>query len=182
MSAPCKTPKVILTMPNGPFRPGESPRPSPERYGSQKTRAIERPCSPPCSNLLNYYPDREGFSETMRLKMPLKIHRLLSLLAFVLALIGGVLLVVSPLGGLGRLSIGSLAINGLVFLFGLGAILGGWLIYTGTRKLGGIITLLAGIILFVLTGGAGTAVLLVIVAGVLGLVAAEMKPWWAFWR
>jgi len=25
-------------------------------------------------------------------------------------------------------------------------------------------------------------VLLVIVAGVLGLVAAEMKPWWAFWR
>ncbi len=120
--------------------------------------------------------------ETMKLKMPLKIHRLLSLLAFVLALIGGVLLVVSALGGLGRLSIGSLAINGLVFLFGLGAILGGWLIYTGIRKLGGIITLLAGIILFVLTGGAGTAVLLVIVAGVLGLVAAEMKPWWAFWR
>src|SRR3989442_354351 len=65
---------------------------------------------------------------------------------------------------------------------GLGAILGGWHIYTGIRRLGGIITLLAGIILFVLTGGAGTAVLLVIVAGVLGLVAAEMKPWWAFWR
>ena len=116
------------------------------------------------------------------MKLPLKIHRLLSLLAFVLALIGGVLLVVSALGGLGRLSIGSLAINSLVFLFGLGAILGGWLIYTGIRRLGGIITLLAGIILLVLTGGAGTAVLLVIVAGVLGLVAAEMKPWWAFWR
>ena len=70
----------------------------------------------------------------MKLKMPLKIHRLLSLLAFVLALTGGVLLVVSTLGGLGRLSIGSLAINGLVFLFGLGAILGGWLIYTGIRN------------------------------------------------
>ena len=120
--------------------------------------------------------------ETMKLKMPLKIHKLLSLLAFVLALIGGVLLVVSALGGLGRLSIGSLAINSLVLLFSLGAILGGWLIYTGIRKLGGIITLLAGIILLVLTGGAGTAVLLVIVAGVLGLVAAEMKPRWAFWR
>jgi hypothetical protein len=118
----------------------------------------------------------------MKLKMPLKMHRLLSLLAFVLAFIGGILVTVSALGGLEHLSISSLAINGLVFLFGLGAIFGGWLIYTGIRKLGGIIALLAGIILLVLTGGASTAVLLVIVAGVLGLVAAEMKPWWAFWR
>ncbi len=116
------------------------------------------------------------------MKMPLKMHRLLSLLAFVLALIGGVLVVVSALGGLGRLSIGALAVNGLVFLFGLSAILGGWLIYTGIRKLGGIMTLFAGIMLFVLTGGAGSAVLLVLVAGVLGLVAGELKPWWAFWR
>src|SRR2546427_1316130 len=100
--------------------------------------------------------------ETMKLKMPLKIHRLLSLLAFVLALIGGVLLVVSALGGLGRLSIGSLAINSLVFLFGLCAILGGWLIYTGIRKLGGIITLRAGIILFLLTWRGGTTVVLII--------------------
>src|SRR5712691_7606064 len=60
MSAPSKTAKVILTMPNGPFRPGESPRPSPEQYG-HKTRAIERPCWPPCSNLLSYYPDHDGF-------------------------------------------------------------------------------------------------------------------------
>lgn len=114
--------------------------------------------------------------------MPLKMHRLLSLLAFVCALIGGILVVVSSFGGLDRLTIGSLASNGLVFLFGLGAIFGGWLIYTGVRKLGGIMTLIAGIILFILTGGAGTAVLLVLVAGVLGLVAAELKPWWAFWR
>ncbi|TMI13393.1 hypothetical protein E6H33_10070 [Candidatus Bathyarchaeota archaeon] len=118
----------------------------------------------------------------MRLKMPLKMHRLLSLLAFVLALIGGVLVLVSALGGLGHPSIGSLAINGLVSLFGLGAILGGWMIYTGIRKLGGIMTLLAGIILFVLTGGAGASVLLVLAAGILGLVSAELKPWWAFWR
>ncbi|HEV2119929.1 MAG TPA: hypothetical protein VGS11_07495 [Candidatus Bathyarchaeia archaeon] len=118
----------------------------------------------------------------MRLKMPLKMHKLLSLLAFILALVGGILVVVSALGGLERLSIGSLAINGLVFLFGLGAILGGWLIYTGVRKMGGIIMLFAGIVLFVLTGGAGTAVILVLVAGVLGLLAAELKPWWAFWR
>ncbi|HZY46875.1 MAG TPA: hypothetical protein VFE96_03665 [Candidatus Bathyarchaeia archaeon] len=110
------------------------------------------------------------------------MHRLLSLIAFVLSFIGGLLIVVSSLGGLGRLSIGSIAINGLVLLFGLGAMFGGWLIYTGVRKLGGIIALFAGIILFVLTGGAGTAVLLVLVAGVLGLIAAEMKPWWAFWR
>ena len=114
--------------------------------------------------------------------MPLKMHRLLSLLAFVCALIGGLLIVVSALGGLGHLSIGSLAINGLIFLFGIGAIFGGWMIYAGIRKLGGIIALIAGIILFILTGSAGTSVLLVLAAGVLGLVAAEMKPWWAFWR
>src|SRR3989454_10080565 len=109
--------------------------------------------------------------ETMKLKMPLKVHRLLSLLAFVLALIGGVLVVVSALGGLERLSIGSLAVNGLVFLFSLGAILGGWVIYTGIRKPGSIITLLARIILFVLIGGGNTSVRLVIVAGALGRVA-----------
>src|SRR2546428_12990364 len=95
----------------------------------------------------------------MKLKMPLKIHRLLSLVAFVLALIGGVLPVVSALGGLGRLSIGSLAINGLVFLFSLGAILGGGLISTGTRKLGGITQQLPGIIPISLPGAPGTPVL-----------------------
>src|SRR2546427_12250592 len=105
----------------------------------------------------------------MRLKMPLKMHRLLSLLAFVFALLGGVLVAVSALGGLGHASISSLAINGLVFLFGLGAILGGWMIYTGIRQLGGMLTLFAGLILFVLTGGAGTSTLLVVTAGVFGL-------------
>ena len=116
------------------------------------------------------------------MKMPLKMHKLLSLVAFVCALIGGLLIVFSALGGLGHLSIGSLALNGLIFLFGLGAIFGGWMIYTGIRKLGGIIALIAGVILFILTGSVGTSVLLVIAAGVLGLVAAELKPWWAFWR
>jgi len=118
----------------------------------------------------------------MKLKMPLKMHRILSLLAFILALGGGILIVASALGGFGHLTVGSFAVNGLVFLFGLGAMLGGWLIYTGVRKLGGMMTLFAGLVLFALTGSAGTSVLLVIVAGILGLVAAELKPWWAFWR
>lgn len=131
---------------------------------------------------LELLPRHSPHRSAMKLKMPLKMHRILSLLAFVLALIGGILVVASALGGLGHFTIGSLAINGLVFLFGLGAIFGGWLIYAGVRKMGGIMTLIAGIILFVLTGSAGTSVLLVVVAGVLGLVAAELKPWWAFWR
>ena len=118
----------------------------------------------------------------MKLKMPLKMHKLLSLLAFILALVGGVIIVFSALGGVGHLTLESFLVNGLAALFGLGAILGGWMIYAGVRKLGGIMTLFAGIILFILTGGAGTSVLLVIAAGVLGLVAAELKPWWAFWR
>ncbi len=94
----------------------------------------------------------------MKLKMPLKMHKILSLTAFILALFGGILVLASALG-LGHSTIGSFAIKGLVFLFGLGAIFGGWLIYSGVRKMGGIITMIAGIILFVLTGGAGTSVL-----------------------
>jgi len=78
----------------------------------------------------------------MKPKMPLKMHRILSLLAFILALIGGMLMVASAFGRLGRLTLGSFVINGLVLLFGLGAIFGGWLIYTGIRKLGGIVTLI----------------------------------------
>jgi len=74
----------------------------------------------------------------MRFRIGLKLHRVISLLAFVLATIGGLLIALSALRGFDRLTLGSFAINGLALLFGLGAIF--------------------------------------------GLVAAEMKPWWAFWR
>ncbi len=116
------------------------------------------------------------------LRSAMKMHRILAIIAFVCALIGGLLVVISALGGFGRLSLASTVGNGLELLFGLGAIFGGWLIYTGLKRMGGMLTLFAGIVLLILTGGFGTPVLLVMLAGVLGLVAAEMKPWWAFWR
>ncbi len=114
--------------------------------------------------------------------MKMKTHRILAVIAFVCALIGGLLIVISALGSMSRLSIGSLATHGLEILFGLGAIFGGWLIYTGLKRMGGMLTLFAGIVLLIIGGGFSSAVLLVIFAGVLGLIAAEMKPWWAFWR
>ena len=112
----------------------------------------------------------------------MKTHRIFAIVAFVLSLIGGVLVAVAALGSMGRFSITSIVLNGLEILFALGAIFGGWLVYVGLKRMGGFMTLLAGIILLVLTGGFGTSVVLIIFGGVLGLVAAEMKPWWAFWK
>jgi len=112
----------------------------------------------------------------------MKTHRILAIMAFVLSLIGGVLVAVAALSSMGRLSLTSLVLNGLELLLALGAIFGGWLVYVGMKRMGGLMTLLAGIILLVLTGGFAMNVLLIVLGGVLGLVAAEMKPWWAFWR
>lgn len=112
----------------------------------------------------------------------MKAHRIFAITAFVLSLIGGVLVAVAALSSMGRLSLTSLVLNGLELLLALGAILGGWLIYVGLKRMGGFMTLLAGTILLVLTGGFAMSVVLIIFGGVLGLVAAEMKPWWAFWK
>ncbi len=112
----------------------------------------------------------------------MKTHKILGIVAFVLSLIGGAIVAIGSLNRMSSLSLESFLFGGLELLFALGAIFGGWLIYIGLRKMGGLITLITGIVILALAGGFTTYIAMIIIGGALGLVAAQMKPWWAFWR
>ncbi len=98
-----------------------------------------------------------------------------------MALIGGALIGYSALTS-GGLSLTSIVIRLFEALLGLGAIIGGVMIYTGPMRFGGIVAALGGVILLVLTSFA-TPAILVFLAGIIGLVGAVIKPpWWKFWK
>jgi len=95
--------------------------------------------------------------------------KLLGIAGFLLALVGGALIGYSALTS-GGLSPISLFVRLLEALLGLGAIIAGVIIYTGPMQFGGFIAVIAGIIL-------------VFVAGIIGLIGAAIKPaWWKFWK
>ncbi len=104
--------------------------------------------------------------------------RALALLAFLLALVGGVLLVVRALefGRLDAITLESLARHIVDLILGVAAILAGLMMYRGPRTSGwGILTLVIGVLVVVLAGlGADAA--LIIVGGILGIVAGEARP------
>jgi hypothetical protein len=107
--------------------------------------------------------------------------KLLGIIGFLLALVGGALIGYSALaiGGLSPLSI---ALRLFEAVLGLGAIIAGIMIYTGPIRFGGILAALAGILLLILTAFAMPA-LLVFAAGIIGIVGATIKPpWWKFWK
>ncbi len=107
--------------------------------------------------------------------------KLLGIAGFLLALIGGALIGYSALTS-GGLSLTSIVIRLFEALLGLGAIIGGVMIYTGPMRFGGIVAALGGVILLVLTSFA-TPAILVFLAGIIGLVGAVIKPpWWKFWK
>jgi hypothetical protein len=101
--------------------------------------------------------------------------------AFYLALIGGALIGYSALTS-GTLSLTSIVIRGSEALLAFGAIIGGIMICTGPMRFGGIVAVVGGIILLIITGFA-TPAILVFVAGIIGIIGAAMKPpWWKFWK
>src|SRR6266550_3081842 len=115
-------------------------------------------------------------------KLALKIFRrvfvkLFGIAGFLLALIGGALIGYSALtsGGLSPTSIVIRAFEALLAI-------GGIMIYTGPMRLGGIVAVLGGIMLLIITGFA-TSAILVFAAGIIGIIGAAMKPpWWKFWK
>lgn len=119
-------------------------------------------------------------------KLALKIFRrvfvkLFGIAGFLLALIGGALIGYSALTS-GGLSPTSIVIRAFEALLAIGAIIGGIMIYTGPMRLGGIVAVLGGIILLIITGFA-TSAILVFAAGIIGIIGAAMKPpWWKFWK
>lgn len=109
------------------------------------------------------------------------IAKLLGIVGFLLALLGGVLIGVTVLTS-GGTSPPSIILRFLEGLLALGAILAGLMIYAGPMRFGGILAVVGGIILMALTGFATPAVL-VFAAGVVGLIGAAIKPaWWKFWK
>ncbi|HEX9340431.1 MAG TPA: hypothetical protein VF992_04590 [Thermoplasmata archaeon] len=103
--------------------------------------------------------------------------RILALLAMLIGLIGGLLILVGALGDLRGIDLtGNLTrLANLVIatLLGIAIILGSLMIYRGKYGSGGIINIVLGIIVIVLSLGSSTGGILAIVSGVLGLVAAE---------
>lgn len=107
--------------------------------------------------------------------------KLFGIAGFLLALVGGALIGYSALttGGLSPVSV---FLRLFEALLALGAIFAGIIIYTGPMRFGGILAVIGGIFLLLLTSF-GTPAILVFAAGIIGLVGAAIKPpWWKFWK
>jgi hypothetical protein len=119
-------------------------------------------------------------------KLAFKIFRrafvkLFGIAGFLLALVGGALIGYSALTS-GSLSPTSIVIRAFEALLALGAIIGGVMIYTGPMRFGGIVAVFGGIILLIITSFAMSAIL-ILAAGIIGIIGAAMKPpWWKFWK
>ena len=107
--------------------------------------------------------------------------KLFGIAGFLLALVGGALTGYSALTA-GGFSPFSVFVRLFEALLALMAIIAGVIIYTGPMRFGGILAIIGGIILLLITSFA-TPAILVFVAGVIGLVGAAIKPpWWKFWK
>jgi len=107
--------------------------------------------------------------------------KLFGIVGFLLALVGGALIGYSTLTS-GGLSPISLILRLFEALLGLGAIIAGVIMYIGPIRFGGLLAVIVGVILLLMTSFA-TPAILVFVAGIIGLVGAAIKPaWWKFWK
>jgi hypothetical protein len=120
--------------------------------------------------------------ETLAVRIARRLFvKVLAIVGFLLALIGGALVGYSAIAG-GFSPSFSMILRGFEALVALGAIIAGIIIYTGSMRFGGILAAIAGIILLVLTAFAMPA-LLVFAAGIIGIIGATIKPpWWKFWK
>lgn len=101
--------------------------------------------------------------------------RLLAVLGFLLALIGGILVLAGSLSGItGNTSLEALAKKAIGVILGIAAFLGGLFIYKGRMSTGGLLTIVIGVLIFILWGGLLEPVL-VIIGGVLGIVGSEAR-------
>lgn len=102
--------------------------------------------------------------------------RLLAVLGFLLALIGGILVLANSLGGVrGNTTLNDLAMAAVGAILGIAAVLGGLFIYKGRMSTGGLLTILIGVIVFILRAGSILEAILIIIGGVLGIVGSEAR-------
>jgi len=102
--------------------------------------------------------------------------RLLAVLGFLLALIGGILVLAGSLSGItGNTNLEQLARRAIGVILGIAAFLGGLFIYKGRMSTGGLLTLIIGVLIFILSAGGLLEAVLVIIGGVLGIVGSEAR-------
>ena len=102
--------------------------------------------------------------------------RLLAVLGFLLALIGGILVLADSLTGIrGNTSLDELALRAVGVILGIAAFLGGLFIYKGRMSTGGLLTIIIGVLIFILRPGSLLEAILVIIGGVLGIVGSEAR-------
>ena len=102
--------------------------------------------------------------------------RLLAVLGFFLALIGGILVLAGALSGVrGTTSLDEIARLAVRVILGIAAILGGLFIYKGRMSTGGLLTIIIGVLIFILGAGSLLETILVIIGGILGVVGAEAR-------
>ena len=103
-------------------------------------------------------------------------RRLLAVLGFLLALIGGILVLAGALSGVrGTTSLDEIARLAVRVILGIAAILGGVFIYKGRMSTGGLLTIIIGVLIFILGAGGLLETILVIIGGILGVVGAEAR-------
>ena len=102
--------------------------------------------------------------------------RLLAVLGFLLALIGGILVLAGALSGItGNTNLEQLARRAIGVILGIAAFIGGLFIYKGRMSTGGLLTLIIGVLIFILSAGGLLEAVLVIIGGVLGIVGSEAR-------
>lgn len=103
-------------------------------------------------------------------------RRTLAILAFLLALIGGLLVIVNALNvRFDGLTLDRVARLVLDLVLGVAAIFGGVMMYQGKMSTGGLVTIVIGVVILLVSQGLGVAAVLVIVGGVLGIVGSEAR-------
>ncbi|MEK6912315.1 MAG: hypothetical protein AABX36_05890 [Candidatus Thermoplasmatota archaeon] len=103
--------------------------------------------------------------------------RFLAILGFLLALIGGILVLRGalslPRGG--NLDLSAIAERAVEGILGVAAILGGVYMYRGRMSTGGLATLVIGIAIMIVTRSISLDAVLVAVGGALGIIGAEAR-------
>ena len=104
-------------------------------------------------------------------------RRLLAILGFLLALIGGILVIVGALqfGRNQSITVDLVAQRLVDVILGIAAILGGVFIYKRRMSTGGLLTIIIGVVIIVVSGRLSLEGVLVVVGGILGIVGAEVR-------
>jgi hypothetical protein len=103
--------------------------------------------------------------------------RLLAVLGFLLALIGGILLLANALSVRGgTIDLEDVARIAVDLILGVAAVLCGFFIYKGRMSIGGLLTIVIGVVIMLVHQRLlDLEAILIVIGGILGIVGAEAR-------